>query len=452
MEFFNTQTILKKISIKFSSYQVLATSFAGLILTGALLLMLPISTVSGESMRFIDALFTATSAVCVTGLIVVDTGRFFSLFGQLVVISLIQLGAIGVMTGATMIYISVGKKIDLRQRMIMQDSFSQDTTSGMVRLTRVIIKYTFIIEFIFGTILAFHWYEEHGLKAIYYGYWHAVSAFANAGFDLFGNFQSLTRYVDDPVVNFSICSLIVLGGLGFSVMTDIVEVRRWRRLKLHTKLVVVITTFLITFGAFMVFLLEYNNPLTMEPLSLRGKILSAFFQSITARTAGFNSLNLSDLQSPTLIVLTCLMFIGGSPASVAGGIKTTTFAVIVISIWAMIRGKDEAVIAYRKLSNEVIKKSFMIFTLFATCILFITFLIITFDGGNFLFILFETTSAFGTVGLSCGLTPTFSDGSKLALIISMFLGRVGLLTFMFAILHNSKQPKISYPAGKIIVG
>lgn len=446
------QNFLKLFSIKFSSYQILATSFATLILTGALLLMLLISSASGESMRFIDALFTATSAVCVTGLIVVDTGRFFSLFGQMVVITLIQLGAIGVMTGATMTHIGMGRKIDLRQRMIIQESFSQDTTSGMVRLTKIIIKYTFIIEFVIGSVLAIRWYPEFGAKAIYYGYWHAVSGFANAGFDLFGGFQSLTAYVDDPVVNICICLLIVLGGLGFTVMTNIVEERNWRRLRLHTKLVLIVTAILIFGGGLMIFLLEYNNPLTLQPLSFQGKVLSSIFQSVTSRTAGFNTLNLGDLRDPTILLMTCLMFAGGSPASTAGGIKTTTLAVVFITIWAMIRGKEETTIFYRKFSDETIKKSFMVFISFGTCILFVTFLITVFEEQNFLFILFETTSAFATVGLSCGLTTGFSDQSKLALIISMYLGRVGLLTFMFAIWHKDKQPKIKYPAGKIIVG
>ena len=447
MDFFT-----KFFSVRFSNHQILASSFAMAIFIGALLLMLPISSAHGQSLSFIDALFTATSAVCVTGLVVVDTGRYFSLFGQLVIISLIQIGGIGIMTGATLIYMALGKRIDLKQRLVMQDSFSSAGTGGTLRLVKGIIKYTLLIEFIGGCILAVRFYQDFGLKGIYFGFWHAISAFCNAGFDLLGGFRSLTQYVNDPTVNIVICSLIVTGGLGFAVMMDIVKSKNFKDLSFNSKIVVSTTILLIVFGALVIYLLEKNNLSTLGALNTQGKILASLFQSVTPRTAGFNTVDLSALNSSTIFLMIFLMFIGGSPSSTAGGLKTTTAAVILLSVWSMIRGKSETIVLNKRFEDSVILKSYQLFMISATGIILATFLLNVFEGDNFLYLFFEVTSAFATVGLTCGLTPSFTDHSKIVLIIAMFFGRVGSLTFVFAILHSNNNAKVRYPYGKITVG
>ena len=438
-------------SLRFSNHQILASSFAAAIFIGALLLMLPISSVRGESLPFIDALFTATSAVCVTGLVVVDTGRYFSVFGQLVVIALIQIGGIGIMTGATLIYMAIGRKIDLKQRLVMQESFSHSGTGGTLKLVNRIIKYTLLIEFIGGCLLAIRFYQDFGLKGIYFGFWHSVSAFCNAGFDLLGGFRSLTGYVSDPIVSIVISTLIVLGGLGFSVMTDVVNTKNFKGLSFNSKIVVSMTLLLIVFGALLIYFLEKDNLSTLGALDVKGKILAALFQSITPRTAGFNTLDLTALNSSTIFLMIFLMFVGGSPSSTAGGLKTTTAAVIACSVWSMIRGKSETILFYRRFDQGTILKAYQLFMMLATGIIFATFLLNVFEGDNFLYLFFEVTSAFATVGLSCGLTPTFTDHSKMVLIISMFIGRVGPMTFAYALLHKGSR-KVRYPEGKVNVG
>lgn len=438
-------------SLRFSNQQILASSFAGAIIIGALLLMLPISSARGESMSFIDALFTATSAVCVTGLVVVDTGRYFSLFGQLVVIALIQIGGIGIMTGATLIYMAMGRRVDLKQRLVMQESFSHSGTGGTLKLVTSIIKYTLLIEFVGGCLLAIRFYQDFGLKGIYFGFWHSVSAFCNAGFDLMGGFRSLTGYVSDPTISLVISALIVLGGLGFSVMTDVVNAKSFHRLTFNSKIVISMTILLIVFGAVLIYALEKSNLATLGALDFQGKVLASIFQSITPRTAGFNTLDLTALNSSTIFLMIFLMFIGGSPSSTAGGLKTTTAAVIALSVWSMIRGKSETIIFNRRFDQNIIFKSYQLFMLLATGIILATFLLNVFEGDNFLYLFFEVTSAFATVGLSCGLTSSFTDHSKIVLIISMFIGRVGPMTLAYALLHKGGQ-KVRYPEGKATIG
>ena len=319
------EALLRKFSWHFSNYQIVVLSFAILIFSGALLLMLPWASANGESLSFINALFTATSAVCVTGLVVVDTGRYFTIFGQLIIIVLIQLGAIGVMTGATMTIVALGRRVNLKQRLLMQESLNQEGLSGMVRLTQIIIKYTFLIEFLAGIILAIRFYQDFGWKGIYFGFWHAISAFCNAGFDLFGGYSSLVAYSNDIVVNLTIAGLIILGGLGFTVMIDVVEKKSWHRLLVHTKVVVFTTSLLILVGSCGIYILEKDNVDTLGSLSLQGKILASFFQAVSPRTAGFNTIDLTALNSSTLFLIISLMFIGGSPASTAGGSRRQLF-------------------------------------------------------------------------------------------------------------------------------
>lgn len=441
---------------KLTPYQILVLGFAGLILSGALLLMLPIAAADGTGLSFIDALFTATSAVCVTGLIVVDTGTYFSLFGQLVIISLIQAGGLGIMAMSTLMAMLIGKKINLKQRLVMQEALNQFTIAGVVRLTQYIIKVTLLIEFIGGTILAIRWYQDLGLKGIYFGYWHAISSFCNAGFDLLGSvngkFSSATGYVDDIVVNVVISLLIILGGIGFTVIADVWTNRRFDRLSLHSKVVLITTLVLIVFGAVVIFLLEYDNFNTLGKLSWQGKFLASYFQSVTTRTAGWNTVDLGKLTDATLFFMVILMFIGASPTSTGGGIKTSTTGVLAAAIWALIRGRQDAEMFERRIPQAIIYKAFSVMLISAVLVIFVTMMLSITENKPFINLLFEATSAFGTVGLTTGITPTLTTPGKMWLIVTMFAGRVGPVTLALALALKNRKGNIQYPEGKLIIG
>ncbi len=435
-----------------TTYQLVALTFLMLIFTGTGFLMLPAASVSGTSLSFVDALFTATSAVCVTGLVVVDTGSYFTTFGQMVVITLIQLGGLGVMTFATLISVAIGKKINLRERLLIQEALNQETVSGVVRMALHIVRYTFIIEFVFGSILALHFYPIYGERAIYMGYWHSVSAFCNAGFDLFGNYDSLTKFVGDGVVNFCIMSLITLGGLGFLVMDDVLSKRRFKTLTVHSKVVIIASLALFITGTLIFRLIELNNPDTLANLSYADQWLASMFQSVTPRTAGFNTLPLEKLEESSLFLLVILMIIGASPASTGGGIKTTTLAVILMSCWAVLRGRSEIVIFERRVTRKAVNKAFTILILALIMVAVVAMTISAIEEMPIIHVLFEVASAFGTVGLSTGITRDLTDISKLLLVCTMYAGRVGVLTFAMILLQKPQPDKIKYPEVKIIVG
>lgn len=437
---------------KLTPYQILAAGFAGLILVGAILLATPGASSTGEPVPLIDALFTATSAVCVTGLVTVDTGTRYSQFGHIVIILLIQAGGLGIMTMATLMALLVGKRINLRERLIMQEAMNQLTVAGVVRLTRYIIKATLLIEFIGGTVLAARWYLDFGPKGIYYGYWHAISSFCNAGFDLFGEYRSLTGYVDDLAVNLVVTFLIILGGLGFTVIADVWENRTFRDYSLHSKFVVTVTAFLILFGAVVIFMFEWNNPATLGPLSWDGKILASYFQSVTPRTAGFNTLAIGDMSSATLFFIVILMFVGASPGSTGGGVKTTTVGLLAAAIWTMVRGRDEVEIFERGIPRTIIYKAFALVFIAALLVAFVTMMLCLTEEAPFLNILFEVVSAFGTVGLTTGLTPNLTAGGKLWIILTMFAGRVGPVTLALALALRQRKAMVRYPEGKVIIG
>jgi len=437
---------------RLSPYQILSLGFAGLILSGALLLMTPAAT-NGKGLKFIDALFTATSAVCVTGLVVVDTGTYFSNFGQMVIILLIQAGGLGIMTMATLMALLVGKKINLRERLLMQEAMNQLTVSGIVRLTRYVILVTLLIEFIGGTILAVRWFEEFGLRGIYFGYWHAVSSFCNAGFDLFGEFRSLTSYVDDWTINLVITSLIIIGGIGFSVIADLRDnTYHYNRYSYHTKVVLVTTVFLIVGGTIGIYCLERSNPATLKHLSWQGQLLGSYFQSVTPRTAGYNTLAIGEMRDATIFFITLLMFVGASPASTGGGIKTTTFAVLLAAFRALIKGKQDAELFDRRIAQHVVYKSFSLIFIASALVVFVTMAMSITEDAPFLNLLFEVVSAFGTVGLTTGITPSLTSAGKFWLILTMFVGRVGPVTFVLALAMQAKKTLVQYPEGKISIG
>jgi trk system potassium uptake protein TrkH len=435
-----------------STYQVLALGFAALILAGTLLLMTPVASANGSSLRFIDALFTATSAVCVTGLVVVDTGTYFSAFGQMVIIALIQIGGLGVMTVATLVAVLSGKRINLRERLLIQEATNQIDLSGVVRLTLYVIKTTLILEFIGGTILAVRWFQDYGIKGVYFGYWHAVSAFCNAGFDLFGEYRSITQYVNDFTVNSVVAVLIVIGGIGFPVIADLWNYRHTRRYSLHSKIVLTSTAFLILFGALLVFVAEYTNDQTLGTLPFKDKIMASVFQSITARTAGYNTIDTASLQEGTLLAIIILMFIGAAPSSMGGGIKVSTVMVLMFALVGSVTGRKDPQVFYRQVPQYTVYKAFTIVMISAMLVLSVT-LAMSFSEPVPLFkILFEVTSAFGTVGLSTGITPSLSAMGKIFITFTMFAGRVGTLTLLMALTLRPRRGSLQYPEGKIIIG
>lgn len=442
--------------ILFTPARVLVLGFAGVILLGAILLTFPQATVDGVGLPFLNALFTSTSAVCVTGLVVVDTGTTLTLFGQIVVISLIQIGGLGFMTFATFFAILLGRRVTFKERLLLQEALNQDSIAGVVRLSKYILVATFSIEFIGALILAIRWsFDMHWKRAVYFGIFHSVSAFNNAGFDLFGNFSSLTKYVGDPVVNFTIMGLIILGGLGFVVISDLYS-HQGRKLSLHSKIVLKVTAALILFGAMAVFLLEYTNPKTLAGLDPVSKILASFFQSVTPRTAGYNTLDIGSLRTTTLLILIVLMFIGASSGSTGGGIKTTSLAALVFYVMCLFKGKDSVSYQERTIPKEIIQKALVVVFLSGALVLTITaILTMTDPDKDFLKLLFEATSAFGTVGLTTGITPDLSSMGKIAIIFTMYCGRVGLLTLVFALAQkraSTPRSHIKYPDEKIMIG
>lgn len=438
---------------KFSPPQILVLGFALIILAGALLLMLPISTATGEKLPFIDAFFTATSATCVTGLVVRDTGTYFSTFGQIVIMVLIQVGGLGFMTMATLFSLVFKRKISLKDRLLLQEAMNQNTMEGIVRLIRKVLMYSLIIESCAALIFAIRWSFDMPIgRALYFGFFHAVSLFNNAGFDLFGEYRSLIQYVSDPVINLVAMFLIVSGGIGFIVLSDLTDFRKHRKLSLHSKVVLSMTTTLILVGALVIFVFEFTNPKTLEPLGWGGKIWSSFFQSVTARTAGANSVDIGSLRQASQFFIIILMFIGASPSSTGGGIKTTTFTILVGAVISMIRGRSDLVLFRYRLAQERIFKAVTITMLALFLILAVAMVLSTTEDANFLSILFETTSAFGTVGLSMGLTGKLTVIGKIILCFTMFAGRLGLLTLAYALGPKKGKELYRHPEGKMIIG
>ncbi|WP_034601749.1 TrkH family potassium uptake protein [Clostridiisalibacter paucivorans] len=439
--------------LKLNPAQALVVGFAGLIFFGAILLNLPIASQNGNSIGFIDALFTSASAVCVTGLIVVNTAAHWTLFGKIVILVLIQIGGLGFMTMATLLALLLGKKITLKDRLIMQEELNQFTISGLVKLTRYIIVATITIEAIGAFFLSFKFIPTYGLaKGIWFSVFHSISAFCNAGFDIIGN--SMESFAESFIVNFTIGVLVILGGLGYSIYLDISNKKSFKRLSLHSKVVLLITGVLLVVGFVAVLFLEFNNDATLGQLSFKGKILGSMFQSIVPRTAGFNSIDMGAITNATAFIIIILMFIGGSPGSTAGGIKTTTVGCILFSVFSVIKGYKDVEIYKKRIPVELIFRAIAVIGIgLAIVVLAVTILSITEDA-SFLDILFETVSAFATVGLSRGITSNLSIVGRLIITFTMFVGRLGPLTmaFAFAKKQRSKKGLYRYPEDRIIVG
>lgn len=438
---------------RLTPYQILSLGFIALIVIGTILLMLPIATASGEPTGFVDALFTSTSAVCVTGLSVVDTGTHYSAFGQIVIIVLIQIGAFGFMTMTSLMAVIMRRKVHLKERLTIQEELNQLTFSGVVSLTISIIKVTLLIEFIGGTLLALQFYPEYGLQGIYFGYWHAVSAFCNAGFDSFGSVGTApAAFVGDFVFNMVITSLVLIGSLGFYVWIELWNKKKFREYSLQTKVVLATTAILTVVEMIGIFLLEFQNPETLGNLPLEGRFFASYFQAAAARTAGYTTVPIAGMADATLIFMMIFMFIGASPGSTGSGIKTTTFAVIIASIWSLICGHNEPTLFYRRIPSATVYKAFAIFFTSATLVVIITMLLTITEKFNFIDILFEVVSAFATTGLSTGITSALTDYGKLCLVVTMFVGRIGPVTFALALALKNKKRTIQYPEEKITIG
>ncbi len=437
---------------------VVALGFLIIILTGAVLLTLPVSARSGEPTDFLDALFTATSATCVTGLVTVGTATHWSGFGQAVILLLIQIGGLGFMSLASIASFLTRRTITLRERMVMSAGLNLTENAGIVRLTRRVLVGTLAFEGAGAVLLATRFVPRVGLwQGIKMGVFHSISAFCNAGFDLIGTpdnpFASLTGYADDVLVNLTIMALIVIGGLGFFVWGDIWDKRRFRRLRLHTKLVLITTALLLCTGFALTLLFEWGNPQTLGEMPVQDKLLAAAFQSVTLRTAGFNTIDQAALTGPSQAVACLLMMIGGSPGSTAGGIKTVTAAVLVLSAISALRGRTTVSAFGRTIVSRSIMNAVTMMIVGGTLSLTGACVISYVEGAPFGMCLFEAVSAFATVGLSMGLTPTLSAVSRLILILLMYLGRVGVLTLGVAVLMRHREPpKMQYPAGDVMVG
>lgn len=455
---------LNKKSI-FTPARATTLGFLAVILIGAFLLSLPISHNDGEWFGFTDSLFTATSCVCVTGLVVVDTAIEFTLFGQIVILLLIQIGGLGFMTLATVMFIVFGKKINLQSRIYMQESVSEDNLKGVVRLAQKIVIYTLAFEAMGAFVLSFQFAKDFGVgEGIFKAIFMSVSAFCNAGFDVlganYGAFSSLAHYQNNPLVLLTLGVLIIMGGLGFAVITDIISRKKSNRLRAHTKAVLLMTSILIVLGTVMFLGFEYNNPKTIGNMSFGNKLLNALFQAITPRTAGFQVLNQADLTVSGATLTMVLMFIGASPASTGGGIKTTTFLIMIAYLWSNLRGEKDLVLNKKQITTAQLKKSVAIITTAVLVIVASVMVISIAEGVNgnnyagFEGILFESISAFATVGLSMGITPTLSVVSKLMLCLVMLIGRTGPITMGFALVKkvNKTQVNIKYPNSDIMVG
>lgn len=440
---------------RLNQVQFIALGFFLIIMLGTFMLMLPISSKTGEWTSFSDALVTATSTTCVTGLIVVDTFTHWSLLGQLVIITLIQIGGLGFLTIAVGFAMMFRRRIGLRERDLLKESVNAMEIGGIVKLARKIIKRTVIIEGVGAIILSIRFLPEHGvLEGIYYGVFHSISAFCNAGFDLMGYqtpYNSLCAYVKDPVVNLTISALIILGGLGFVVWDELIAKKfHWKGYTLHTKLVISCTAFLLVAGTVLLFLFEYDN--TLEGMNFGEKIMASFFGAVTARTAGFNTVDTGALDSSSKLLTMILMFIGGSPGSTAGGVKTTTIMVMFIYIISSLRNNSGSNIFHRRISSEIIKKAAMVIGLNLILALGSAIVILATSELSMEDVLFEVVSAIGTAGMTTGITRDLNAVGRILIVFLMYCGRIGSMTFALSLLKKENGQLIRLPEEKINIG
>lgn len=441
---------------KLSPSQIIPLSFLAMIALGTVLLMLPFSTKDGMGAPLETALFTATSASCVTGLVLQDTARYWTLFGQLVILCLIQVGGMGVVTMAVIIGIFSGKKIGLKERWVMQESISAPQVGGIVRMTGMILRTTLIVELVGAVLLAISFCEQMGIgKGLWYGLFHSVSAFCNAGFDLMGTkeaFSSLTAFAADPLVNVTVVLLILIGGIGFATWNDVKEFRfHVKRYSQQSKIILVTSLILLLGGFVFMFFYEFAQA-QWSDMSLGQRALAALFQTVTPRTAGFNTVDLNAMSGPGQLMVLCLMLVGGAPGSTAGGFKMTTVAVLVLCVRAAFRGKESAEAFGRRVPDQSVRNAAAVFIIYILLFLGVGAAICCIDGVGLMPALFESASAVATVGLSLGITAQLSTISHVLLILLMFFGRVGGLTLIYAVSAGDGPTGARLPVGWITVG
>lgn len=457
------QKVLKKFEL--TTTRMIGFGFFAAIIIGTLLLCLPVSAADGQATDIMDAMFTATTSVCVTGLTTVSVASHWSVFGKIVILLLVQMGGLGVITFTTVIFLIFRRKITLKNRLLIQDAYNLDTLSGLVKLTIWILKGTLLVEGIGAVFYALKFVPQFGFidgvgKAVF----NSVSAFCNAGMDILGD-NSLASYRGSMIVNFTTMALIIVGGIGFPVWKDVVSnVKEWiqngfsvskffGKLQLHTKLVLSITIALIFGGMFLVIILEWNNPSTLGPLPWWEKLLSGLFQSVTTRTAGFYTIPQENFTDASSLICVLLMFIGGSPSGTAGGVKTVTVGMIILSVVSIVKGKKDTEVFGRKIPESYVKKGMAVILLsLGILILALTALCVV-ENVNFMSMLYEVTSAIATVGLSKSLTPNLSSAGKIIIMIAMYIGRIGPITLaLFFNTKHEKKKNRSLPEEKIIVG
>lgn len=461
-EYSNAKSVLRR-HFRLTPTRTIMIGFLVIILIGTFLLSLPISNSDNAWLPFIDSFFTATSAVCVTGLVVRDTGVQFSLFGQVVILFLIQIGGLGFMTVATVVFMLMGRKITLRERLAIKESLVEFKLQGVVKLIRSIIIMTLVIEAVGAILLMFSFIPAYGAKGIYLSIFHSVSAFCNAGFDLLGTleapFQGYSVFATNVMACLPLLMLIVTGGLGFTVLRDLISTRKWSKLSIHSKVVLTMSGLLIFTGFIFFFLAEYNNALTIGNMNFGEKILASLFQAITPRTAGFSTIAQSELTNASKLFTSVMMFIGASPGSTGGGVKTTVIFVIIVVVASNFKGRNKVVVDLHEIPSVRVMKAVSIVVFASLLIITSSILLMLFEQGNNSLtmesLFFEAVSAFGTVGLSYGITPELSTLSKIVVIVTMFLGRVGPLTVGFAIVASSGlgvNNNIKFSEAKILVG
>ena len=453
----------RKIGDVLTGTQVIALGFLSVILAGALLLMLPCMSRSGQWTSFVDALFMSTTSVCVTGLTLVNIYEYWNIFGQIVILILIQIGGIGVVALTILLLMIFRKKVTLKDRMLIQETYSANSMAGLVVLTRKILRGIAVVE-LAGTLLyMIQFVPEYGIvRGSWISLFMSVSAFCNAGMEITGG-ESLAAYVSNPLINFVTMGLIILGGIGFYVWWDIIYVvKKWWKtgvkncfwkLKLHSKIVLTMTLSLILAGAGAVFILEYANPATLGSLSLADKVQAALFQSVTTRTAGFSSINQAEIRESTALVSSILMFIGGSPAGTAGGVKTMTIAMLFACTMGVVRGEKETVVYRRTVPKETVKKALAVFSISFAVFIFMIVVMSIAQPAPLVDLLYEVISALATVGLSRNLTCSLNLAGKLIIIICMYIGRIGPVSLVIAFRMRSKRKdRLNYSTENVIVG
>ena len=450
--------------IKMTTTRIIVLGFLAGIFLGGFLLWLPVSSKPGQEISFLDALFVATTSLCVTGLTPVVMAEQWNYFGQAVILFLMQFGGLGVITFTTTVLLMLGKRITLKERMLIQDSYNLDSISGVVKLTKRIIKGTLMVEAVGAVLYAIVFIPEYGiLDGIWKSVFHTVSAFCNAGLDLVSN-NSFIVYQTNVIINVATMLLILFGGLGFPVWWDVLDVVNragrkeilcrdiFHKLNVHSKLVLVMTAVLVFGGGLLILLFEYHNPATIGNLSLGNKIMASLFESVTLRTAGFQTIAQENLTEASTMLALILMFIGGSPSGTAGGVNTVTMIILILSMLAAVKGTDEVRAFHRKISDNYVRRAVAVIVVFFVALMAVTMALTITEEGNLTDILFEATSAMATVGLTRGFTGSLTTAGKLIIILAMYLGRIGPISMALAFNAKKYEGKKTYAEGRVIIG